>query len=311
MPAAGAGSSEFDIIRRFFSGLDQGPGVDLGVGDDCALLQLPPDRRLAVSVDTVVEGVHFPAGEDPADLGYRAVAVAASDLAGVGAAPLASTVALTLPQADTAWLRGFGEGLAAVVADCRLPLVGGDTTRGPLAVSVTVLGSLPRDRALLRSGARAGDRLCVSGTLGDGAAALGLLQDAWRPPPEHARYLRRRFWRPAPRLALGQQLLGVASAAIDLSDGLVADAGHIAAASGVRLRIRPDSLPLSPALAAHPDRLQALRWALTGGDDYELCFCLPADRPLPAGCAVIGEVAAGAGVDPGMALDTPGGYRHF
>jgi thiamine-monophosphate kinase len=309
--SARQGPSEFEIIYGHFAALGRGPAVDLGVGDDCAILRLEPGERLATSVDTFLEEVHFPAGAFPEDIAYRGVAVSVSDLAAMGARPLGMTVSLTLPEADDLWLRAFSEGLAASVSDFGLPLVGGDTSRGPLVISVVVYGAVPSDRALLRSGARPGDRLCVSGTLGDGAAALSLFDGSWKPRPEYAEYIDRRFYRPSARLALGRELLDVASAAIDISDGLVADAGHIAAASGVGIFIEPMQLPLSEALASHLDRELVVRWALTGGDDYELCFCMPPTATLPDGCTVIGGVIEGEGVDCGMTLDRPAGYLHF
>jgi len=303
--------SEFELIYRYFSALGRGDAVELGVGDDCAILRLPPGERLATSVDTVVEGVHFPEDAFPEDLAYRAVAVATSDLAAMGARPLGMTLAITLPSIDELWLHTFSEGLAAAVADFDLPLVGGDTTRGPLSIAVQVFGALPLDKALLRGGAVMGDSLCVSGTLGDGAAGLAVVNGDWHGDPEQGDYLERRYYRPTPRLSLGCELLNTATAAIDISDGLVADAGHIAAASGVKLVIDPQLLPLSPALQALPDREQALRWALGGGDDYELCFTLPPGAELPAGCTRIGRVVAGEGVDCGLELAGPLGYQHF
>ena len=303
--------SEFTLIYRYFSALGRGAAVDLSVGDDCAILHLDAGERLATSVDTMVEGVHFPADSFPEDIGFRAVAVAASDLAAMGARPIAMTLALTLPVADELWLHAFSQGIAAAASEYCLPLVGGDTTRGPLTITVQVMGALPLDRALLRGGARPGDSLYVSGFLGDAAAALAVLAGDWRPAPAHQQYLLDRFNRPRARLELGMALLGSASAAIDISDGLLADAGHIAAASGVRLRIDPGLLPLSPALASHADPVQARRWALTGGDDYELCFCLPAGTDAPAGCTRIGWVEQGSGVDCGLDLGGATGYQHF
>ena len=291
--------------------LGRGPGIDLGVGDDCALLQIPPGERLATSVDTLVSTVHFPADAFPEDIGYRAVAVSASDLAAMGARPLAMTLALTLPEADEFWLHSFSEGLAAAVGAFGLPLIGGDTTRGGLTITVQVLGTVPLSGGLLRSGACVGDGVYVSGTLGDAAGALEFLADGWHPGAEHGEYLLQRFYRPRARLELGQSLLGSATACIDISDGLLADAGHIAAASGVGIDIDAERLPLSAALAAHGDREQALLWALTGGDDYELCFTLPAGHSVPAGCTLIGQVRDGQGVDCGMTVDSAGGYRHF
>jgi thiamine-monophosphate kinase len=302
--------SEFSLIYRYFSGLGRGEAVDLSVGDDCAILRLEPDERLATSVDTMVAGVHFPEDSFPEDIGFRAASAAASDLAAMGARPLGMTVALTLPEADDFWLNSFSQGLAAASGECRLPLVGGDTTRGPLTISVQVLGALPDGQALLRTGAAPGDRVCVSGTLGDAAAGLALLRDEWHPGPEYGEYLLQRFNRPQARLALGRELLGRASAAIDISDGLLADAGHIAAASGVRIKIEPERLPLSEALLSHPDQNQAMQWALAGGEDYELCFTLPMGEDVPKACTVIGQVEEGEGMECDFDVNAQG-YEHF
>ncbi len=303
--------SEFSIISRYFSSLGRGDAVDLGVGDDCAILRLQPSQRLATSMDTLVAGVHFPDDAFPEDIGYRAVAVAASDLAAMGASPLAMTVALTLPQADEFWLTTFSEGLATAVKQYRLPLIGGDTTKGPLAITVQVFGSLPANSALLRSGAVPGDKLYVSGTLGDAAGGLAFIQGQWQPDPEHADFIFGRFYRPTARLPLGESLLESATSAIDISDGLLADVGHIAAASGVKIVIESGMLPLSPALCSRRSSGQALNWALCGGDDYELCFTLPGGVATPAGCTPIGYVTDGEGVVCDANVDIPTGYRHF
>jgi thiamine-monophosphate kinase len=259
--------TEFSLINRFFSALGDGEAVDLSVGDDCAILCLEAGERVAASVDTQVAGVHFPERTLPADIAYRAVSAAASDLAAMGARPLGMTVSLTIPEADEQWLLAFARGLEDAVRAYALPLVGGDTTRGPLALSVQVLGGLPRDRAMLRGGARAGDAVYVTGTLGDAAGALAILQGRWQAEPAHAEFLLERFNRPQARLDLGRELLGRATAAIDLSDGLLIDAGHLAEASAVRVCIEPDLLPISPALSSRGCRETILRWALSGGDD--------------------------------------------
>ena len=303
--------SEFSLIYRYFSHLGGGAAVDLSVGDDCAILRLEEGERLATSVDTMVADVHFPADSFPEDIGFRVVSAAASDLAAMGARPLAMTVALTLPEADEFWVNTFSQGLAAAVSQYGLPLVGGDTTSGPLTISVQVMGALPADQALLRNTARVGDAVYVSGTLGDAAAALAFLRGEWRPAAEHAQYLLERFNRPQARLDLGRQLLGRASAAIDISDGLLADAGHVAAASGVKICIEPDLLPISTALASHQSRDQVLQWALAGGDDYELCYCLHDDEWAAGTGTRIGWVESGAGVDCGLDIDIPSGYQHF
>ncbi|NND68876.1 MAG: thiamine-phosphate kinase [Halioglobus sp.] len=302
---------EFSLIERYFAGLGAGPAVALSVGDDCALLTPPPGELLATSVDTLVCGVHFPAAAAPADIAYRAVAAAASDLAAMGARPLGMTLALTLPEADAAFLGPFAQGLRAAVKDFNLPLVGGDTTRGPLTVTVQVQGAVPAGAALTRAGAQPGDRLCVSGPLGDAAAALAFFQGEWQAPERFAALLHQRFYRPLPRLDLGVALRGVASAAIDISDGLLADAGHLARASGVRIDIESGAVPLSDALLAQPDEHTRLRWALAGGDDYELCFTLPAGAAVPDGCTAIGCVSPGEGVHASDTVDFPAGYTHF
>ncbi|MDG2412566.1 MAG: thiamine-phosphate kinase [Halioglobus sp.] len=302
---------EFSLIERYFSGLDKGDSVALGVGDDCAILRLETGEQLLTSVDTQVDGVHFPSGTPPQHVAFRVVSAAVSDLAAMGARPLGMTLAVTLPEADGVWLARFREGLAAAVSEYSLPLVGGDTTRGPLCLSVQVMGAVPVGKAIKRSGAQVGDTLCVSGHLGDGAGGLAVLEGRWRPGHAHAAYLEQRFYRPRARVELGCQLRDDATAAIDISDGLLADIGHMAAASGVGLKLEPDSVPLSAALLSHGSRDTALRWALAGGDDYELCFCLPRGHELPAGTTCIGEVVAGEGVDCGDNIDIVSGYQHF
>jgi len=306
--------SEFDLIDRFFArAADRSaPGVVAGIGDDCAVLQLEPGERLATSIDTQVQGRHFMFDTPPVHIGYRAVAAAVSDLAAMGAQPRGMTLALTLPKADESWLQGFSEGLHEASRNFGCPLIGGDLTRGPLTITIAVFGALPPDRMLARSGAQPGDQLWVSGSLGDAAAALRVLAGEWPGPAEEAQYLLRRFYSPSPRLALGQQLLEHgATAAIDVSDGLLADVGHIAHASGVRIVVDSKSLPLSDVLFKFPDIKQALTWALTGGDDYELCFCLPAGAIAPTGCARIGKVVRGSGVECDFAIEESRGFRHF
>lgn len=314
---------EFELIRRYFAAAPcaQGrEGVALGIGDDCALLQPAPGQQLAVSTDTLVCGVHFPASCDAFLLGQRALAVSGSDLAAMGAQPLGFTLALTLPNADAAWLDGLARGLSQMAGACDIALVGGDTTRGPLSLTLTVFGQLPAGQALTRAGARVGDLLCVGGSLGDGAGALPLVLGEVDEQGAHADYLLQRYWAPQPQLALGQWLRGRATAALDISDGLLADCGHIAAASGVCLQIDLPRLPLSPALLAMAAD-SALTCALSGGDDYRLAFTLPAEQrdalqsQWPE-AKVIGRVCAGQGVElldaAGQVLQAPrAGYQHF
>ncbi len=304
-------NAEFSLIARYFSGLDGAQHVPVGVGDDAAILTLPPGEQLVTSVDTSIEGVHFFRGAEAADVAYRAVAAAASDLAAMGAQPLGMTLALTLPSPSEHWLTAFRQGLSAASREFQLPLVGGDTCAGSLAICVQVMGSVPAGQALLRSGARVGDHLYVSGTLGDSAAALAALRGQWQPSSEIEGYLRGRFFRPPSCLALGQELRGHASAAIDVSDGLLADAAHIANLSGVAIEVDVDLLPLSLAVQSQSCQETRQRWALAGGDDYELLFTLHPSTAVPVGTTRIGEVTVGSGVHCSVAIDFPLGYQHF
>lgn len=315
---------EFELIRRYFAAAScaqEGVGVALGIGDDCALLELPAGEQLAVSTDTLVVGVHFPDDADPLLLGQRALGVAVSDLAAMGATPIGFTLALTIPSADPAWLQGFAAGLDRMAQACNLRLIGGDTSRGHLTLTLTVFGRVPAGQALTRSGARAGDLLCVGGCPGDAAGALPLVLGQRQAAAEVAAALLARYWAPQPQLALGQALRGKASAALDISDGLLADCGHIARASGVALLVEQARLPLSQALLAFVGETAARDCALSGGDDYLLAFTLPAEH-LPGLQAqgwpihVIGRAEAGQGVqllDPQGRLITPPvrGYEHF
>lgn len=319
-----AGLGEFALIRQFFAAAACAApvaGVARGIGDDCALLQLASGEQLAVSTDTQVAGVHFPERHDPFLLAQRVLAAAASDLAAMGAAPLGFTLALTLPAADPLWLEGFARGLDAMARVCNLSLIGGDTTRGPLNINVTVFGALPAGQALLRSGARPGDLLCIGGPTGEAAAALPLVLGERQASGAADRQLLAQYWTPQPQLALGQALRGLASAALDVSDGLLADCGHIAEASGVALVIEAERLPLSAALREVAGEQQALQLALSGGDDYVLAFTLP-PAALPALEAsgqdfhVVGHVEAGSGVrlldrDGRDITPAAGGYQHF
>lgn len=316
---------EFELIRRYFaSATCSAPAglVELGIGDDCALLVCPEGQRLAVSTDTLVESVHFPSSCEPELLASRALGCCVSDLAAMGADPLAFTLALTLPVADASWLEAFSRGLCASAEQLNIRLVGGDTTRGPLSISLTVMGLVPVGQALLRKGAEAGDLLCVGGTLGEGKAALELVSGRKSlSDPEMEQLLLDRYWRPLPQLTLGALLRGKASAALDLSDGLLADCRHIAEASGVRLVIEAASLPCRPSLQSLFSREALLQYMLCGGDDYRLIFTLPARhwQEVQAACpdvSVIGRVEQGEGI---LVLDDKGrplslsneGYQHF
>ncbi|ECI4597262.1 thiamine-phosphate kinase [Salmonella enterica subsp. salamae] len=268
---------EFSLIARYFdrvrsSRLD----VETGIGDDCALLNIPEKQTLAISTDTLVAGNHFLPDIDPADLAYKALAVNLSDLAAMGADPAWLTLALTLPEVDEPWLEAFSDSLFDLLNYYDMQLIGGDTTRGPLSMTLGIHGYIPVGRALKRSGAKPGDWIYITGTPGDSAAGLAVLQNRLQVSEEtDAYYLIKRHLRPTPRILHGQALRDIASAAIDLSDGLISDLGHIVKASGCGARVDVDALPKSDAMMRHVDDGQALRWALSGGEDYELCFTVP------------------------------------
>ncbi len=270
-------SAEFALIERYFAQLGNGyPAVVLGIGDDAAVVQPPDGQELTMSTDTLLAGVHFPHAAPPELLAWRALQVNLSDLAAMGAEPLAFTLALSLPAIDDQWLRPFAAGLAACAKNSGIPLVGGDTTSGSLAITITVLGSVPRGQALTRAGARAGDGIYVDGTLGDGAAALHLLtQGSLQDSPA----LQQRFYQPEVNLPLGVALRSLAHAAIDVSDGLLADLGHVLSASSVGAELQLTALPVSEASRAAASNLaQSQLWSLTGGDDYRLCFTMPPEH---------------------------------
>lgn len=275
-----ASTGEFGLIARLRRGDRRGSGVALGIGDDAAVLRPTRGQWLAACVDTLVAGVHFPVGTAWPDLGWKALAVNLSDLAAMGARPRWATLAVTLPHGDAAAFLGIARGLRRLARAHGVALVGGDTTRGPLSLTVQALGEVPARRALTRSGARPGDGIWVSGTLGDAAAGLAIVQGRLRGvPAAQARRLRARLDRPTPRIALGIALRGIAGACIDISDGLAQDLGHVLRESGVGAAVAADALPLSTALRRTVVDAAARRsLALAGGDDYELCFTVPARR---------------------------------
>jgi thiamine-monophosphate kinase len=297
--------SEFELIARYFDRPQAPDGVvKLGVGDDCALLAPPAGQTLAVSTDMLVEGRHFFAGADPEKLGHKALAVNLSDLAAMGAKPMAFTLALALPSANEAWLAGFARGLFALADAQGIRLIGGDTTRGPLNLCITVMGSVPEDQALRRDGAKHGDDLWVSGTLGDARLALEVLQGKIALPDDLLALAEERLHRPTPRCALGMALRGMAHAAVDVSDGLMGDLGHLLARSQMGAEIHAASLPAGPALSRQQVDRQT-DYMLNGGDDYELCFTAPPgnrDAILSAAASAntsvtrIGSIKQGAGI---------------
>ncbi len=268
---------EFEIVQRYFTNqVIHRDDVSLGIGDDAAILHVPPGMEMVASVDSLVAGVHFPQHMPAAAVGHRALAVNLSDLAAMGAEPAWALLALTLPQADDGWLQEFARGFFELAQRYRLVLVGGNLAHGPLNITVTVHGLVPSGKGLLRSGAQAGDQIYVTGWLGDAALGLQDLQSHGMNTPVNPGV--RQFCYPEPRIRAGLALRGIASAAIDMSDGLATDLGHILQAGGVGARLSVDELPLSQWLLAHCAREQAVNLALTGGDDYELCFTVPAAR---------------------------------
>ena len=303
--------------------------VPLGIGDDAALLQPAPGEQLAITADTLNAGVHFPVETCPADIGWKTLAVNLSDLAAMGAAPRWCTLSLSLPQDDEAWLEAFADGFFALADRHDLALVGGDTTRGPLSLSVTAIGAVPAAAALRRDGARVGDEVWITGSPGEAAAALALwrsgLLDVTLPAVSEAHeILRQRLLRPTPRLDTGLRLRGLATACIDVSDGLLADLGHLCRRSGAGARLELGRLAIPPSLRATGDA-RIREWQLGGGDDYELCFtAAPADHDAVLRAlefsgvegAMIGCIVAGHEV---QVLDEEGctwlpmrsGYQHF
>jgi thiamine-monophosphate kinase len=320
---APAPAGEFELIRRHFSRPVR--RAVLGVGDDCALLAPRPGMQLAVSTDLLVEGRHFLSTVAPRRLGHKALAVNLSDLAACGAQPLAFTLALSLPRADDAFVAALAEGLFALAQAHGIELVGGDTTAGPLTLCITVIGEVPAGAALLRSGARPGDALWVSGTLGDARLALEVFRGAVSLPGEDFDAVRQALELPQPRVGLGLALRGFATAAIDLSDGLLGDLGHVLERSGVGAELEFAALPRSAVLARQPEALQR-HCLLSGGDDYELLFTAPAQadaqvleaaRRAAVPVCRVGRITAGAGLlvrdAAGQPLDLRGlaSYDHF
>ncbi len=318
---------EFELIQRFFTRqIEDRSDVVLGVGDDAALIAPAPDKHLVIAIDTLVQGVHFSQATSAYDIGWKALAVNLSDLAAMGADPAWFTLALTLPDSTEAWLTQFSRGLFDLANQYKLPLIGGDTTRGPLTVTVQIGGTVPAGEALLRTGATAGDHIYVSGTLGDAALALQIMTGVITADESEYPDLLTHLNRPLPRIAEGRELRGIASCAIDISDGLLADLGHILAASGCGADIFQPRLPFSASaqrlLAQYPELWRSL---ISGGDDYELCFCVAPQNIVRLTQIAqqygfhfteIGRVVAGSELH---CLDANGkplaipltGYRHF
>lgn len=317
--------SEFSLIETYFKELTfQRPDVLLGIGDDCALLSCPNDKVLAVSIDTLVESIHFFSDVDPENLGYKSLAVGLSDLAAMGATPAWFTLALTLPDVSEDWLKNFSLGLASLANQHNIQLVGGDTTKGPLTISIQVHGFVEPKQAFRRSGAQVGDDIYVTGCLGDAGAGLQLKLQQWKNSKltlQDKKYLFQRLERPTPRLDFGQVISKFATSAIDISDGLSSDLNHILNKSHVGATLDLTRLPLSSTLQKI-DPIDAYNFAMNSGDDYELCFTIPAAKQIefesmvPEGCTRIGVIDAKLGL---RMTDVEGqevsikraGYDHF
>jgi thiamine-monophosphate kinase len=315
--------SEFDLIARYFS--PQTTHTLLAGGDDAALIVVGEGMELAVSTDMLVGGRHFLEDADPHGVGYKSLAVNLSDMAAMGATPRWATLSLALPAADEQWLAAFARGFLELAAEHGVDLVGGDTTRGPLNICVQIMGEVPGGKALRRTGARPGDTVWVSGSIGDAALGLAYLQGEIPIDRAEAELLVARLERPAPRVALGRALLGIATSAIDVSDGLVADLGHIAQRSGVRAVLDWEQVPITAAALRRRDTAAVRRCVLAGGDDYELCFTAPPARRddlltlstrLGLPLTSIGRIGAGEGVEvrdaQGALMALPQrGFDHF
>ncbi len=316
--------AEFDVIARYFiQDFPKRADVILGIGDDAALSSVPEGMQLAIAIDTLVEGVHFPKNTSPEDIGYKALAVNLSDMAAMGAMPAWFTLALTCRKTDEVWLTGFSQGLLELAQTHEMSLIGGDTTCGPLTVTIQVTGFVPPDSALQRDGAQSGDGIYVTGTLGDAGLGLASIQKRVTLPCSARQFVESRLNRPTPRLVEGQALRGIASSAIDISDGLLADLGHILSASGTGASLQLDCLPLSKTLCELKPLERAWLMALSAGDDYELCFTVPPNRVVALQKALpirsytrIGTIEAANGL---RCLDANGrlfvpektGYQHF
>lgn len=274
---------EFDLIERFFktpsNSRSPNSAINLGIGDDCALIHPTSGEEIAITSDMLVEGRHFFTGADPEQLGYKALAVNLSDLAAMGAKPLGFTLSIALPKVDVQWLEAFSKGLFSIADQFHCPLVGGDTTAGPLNISITAIGSVPHGKAIRRSGAKVDDEVWVSGTIGDARLALAALRHEISLNKDELRAIEHRMHQPTPRVELGLELRGIASAALDVSDGLLGDLQHILYQSQVDAEILLDQLPKSATLKKQNTQIQN-QFAACGGDDYELCFTAPKNQHL-------------------------------
>lgn len=310
--------NEFAVIQRFFTTQKiSRSDVFLGIGDDAAIITPPENQQIVITTDTLVSNVHFPADTLPYDIGYKSLAVNLSDLAAMGATPAWITMALTLPDINETWLTEFSRGFFTLATEHRAQLIGGDLTRGPLTITIQAHGLIPTGQAIQRNTAKPGDLIYVTNTPGDAAFALAVLQKKIKLTDDDQQTIFTKLNRPIPQIKIGEQLRGIASAAIDISDGLAADLGHILEKSAVGAEINIDLIPLSAALR-HLEKDKALHFALSGGDDYELCFTVPVDKKnrVPKNCTCIGTITNTNKLDLRFSNGTKydldqTGYQHF
>lgn len=313
--------SEFEIIEKYFrNAFRDSPDVKCGIGDDAAIVSVPAGMELAITVDTLVAGIHFPDNTRPEDIGYKSLAVNLSDMAAMGANPQWITMSLTMPESNENWLQSFMSGFACLAKQYSLSLIGGDLTHGPLSITIQIHGFVPEGKALYRRGAMTGDLIYVSGTLGDAGLALGMVQGHYEVAEINREFLICRLNRPTPQIELGMALRGIANSAIDLSDGLLADLNHIVVASNKSAVVNVDDLPMSDAVKPQPD---AIELALTSGDDYELCFTVSPKKQSQVEelkqkfrLSCIGKITDGKGVvwqhaDGRDYVPKGNAYRHF
>jgi len=310
--------NEFAVIQRFFTTQKiSRSDVFCGIGDDAAIITPPVNQQIIMTTDTLVSNVHFPADTSPYDIGFKSLAVNLSDLAAMGATPAWITMALTLPEIHETWLTEFSRGFFTLATEHQAQLIGGDLTRGPLTITIQAHGLIPRGQAIQRNTAKPGDLIYVTNTIGDAALALAVLQKKFKLTDDDQQTVFTKLHRPTPQIKIGEQLRGVASAAIDISDGLAADLGHILEKSAVGAEINVDLIPLSAALR-HLEKDKAIQFALSGGDDYELCFTVPVDKKnhVPKNCTCIGTITNTNELDlrfsNGIKYDLhQTGYQHF
>lgn len=311
--------NEFAVIQHYFTKQNISRNdVTLGIGDDAAIVTPPPNQQIVITTDTLVGGVHFPEQTLPFDIGFKSLAVNLSDLAAMGATPAWVTLALTLPTIDEAWLNDFSRGFFNLASEHKTQLIGGDLTRGPLTITIQAHGFTPSGQAIQRNKAKPGDFIYVTNTLGDAAAALAILQNKIHFSKIDQPSFFEKLNRPIPQIKIGTELRKVANAAIDISDGLIADLGHILEKSNVGAIIDVDLIPLGNALQNHFSQEDALSFALNGGDDYELCFTVPIEKKnlVPKNCTCIGKITDTKKLDLQFSNGTPyhlrqAGYQHF